>query len=170
VRVRLLALGETPLRLSETLLAVLPEPFTGGETAALAVGLDRCLDHDRVQVNAACLLDQIPVPEPGWVAIGLTGTDLFMPALTYVFGLSHLGARRGVVSFFRLRPEETGKAATALLRRRLATEVAHELGHALGLVHCVVPECAMHRSMWVEGVDLKRAEYCPACLHTLSTL
>jgi predicted Zn-dependent protease len=31
-----------------------------------------------------------------------------------------------------------------------------------------VPDCAMHRSLWPEGVDLKRAEYCPACLAALT--
>ncbi|MFI5142457.1 MAG: hypothetical protein ACHQQS_13900 [Thermoanaerobaculales bacterium] len=168
MKVRLLALGEVPPHLLEAVLAALPHPFAGGEPAQLPVALDRCYDRARAQVDAACLIEQVPDPPPGWLAMGLTGVDLFMPALTYVFGISHLAGRRGIVSWFRLRPENTGEDAAALLLRRLVTEVVHELGHTVGLVHCPVPDCAMHRSLWPEGVDLKRPEYCPACLASLS--
>ena len=105
---------------------------------------------------------------PRYALLGLTGVDLFMPALTYVFGISHLGGRRGIVSWFRLHPDGKGPDAASVLVRRITTEVVHESGHAMGLVHCVVPDCAMHRSLWPEGVDLKRPDYCPACLATLN--
>jgi len=170
VRVRLLALGEVPPRLAEAVLGRLPPPYLGGEAGRLDVSLERCYDRQRAQVDAACLIEQVAAPEPGWVAMGLTGVDLFMPALTYVFGISAIGGRRGIVSWFRLRPEESGPAAGPVLARRVTTEVVHELGHAVGLVHCVVPDCAMHRSLWPEGVDLKRGEYCPTCLASLATL
>jgi archaemetzincin len=169
VRIRLLALGDVPPRLAEAVLASLPRPYSGGELGRLDASLDRCYDRQRAQVDAACLIEQVPDPEPGWLAMGLTGVDLFMPALTYVFGISHLGGRRGIVSWFRLRPEEEGPDAPVLFVRRITTEVVHELGHSLGLVHCVVQDCAMHRSLWAESVDLKRPEYCPACLATLTS-
>ncbi len=168
VRVRVLALGDVPPRLADAVLAGLPPPFEGGETGRLSPALERCYDRTRAQVDAACLIEQIPDPEPGWALLGLTGHDLFMPALTYVFGVSHLGGRRGIVSWFRLHPEETGPDAATILVRRITTEAVHELGHSLGLVHCVVPDCAMHRSLWPEGVDLKRPEYCPSCAATLA--
>ncbi|MBZ5587100.1 MAG: archaemetzincin [Acidobacteriia bacterium] len=169
MKTRLLALGDVPPRLAEAVLAGLPRPYTGGEVGRLEIALGRCYDRTRAQVDAACLIEQIPEPGPGWLLLGLTGVDLFMPALTYVFGISHLGGRRGIVSWFRLHPEETGPSAQTILIRRITTEVVHELGHSLGLVHCVVPECAMHRSLWPEGVDLKHPEYCPACLETLTS-
>jgi len=168
VRVRVLALGDVPPRLAEAVLTGLPPPYGGGEAARLDVAFDRCYERPRAQVDAACLIEQLPDPEPGWALLGLTGVDLFMPALTYVFGISHLGGRRGIVSWFRLHPEETGPDAAGTLIRRVTTEAVHELGHSLGLVHCVVPDCAMHRSMWPEGVDLKRPEYCPACTEALA--
>ena len=170
MNVRLLGLGELPPKLAEAVLAGLPRPFAGGEIGRLSVSIERCYDRTRAQVDASCLIEQIPDPEPGWSALGLTGVDLFMPALTYVFGISHLGGRRGIVSWFRLHPEEETADTQAHLTRRITTEVVHELGHGLGLVHCVVPDCAMHRSLWPEGVDLKRPEYCPACLATLAAL
>lgn len=169
VNIRVLALGDVPPRLAEAVLAGLPRPYAGGETGRLVVSLESCYDRTRAQVDAACLIEQIPAPESGWATVGLTGVDLFMPALTYVFGISHLGGRRGIVSWFRLHPEETGPGAASVLIRRMMTEVVHELGHGFGLVHCVVSDCAMHRSLWPEGVDLKRPEYCPACLSTLNS-
>jgi archaemetzincin len=170
VNVRLLGLGELPPKLAEAVLAGLPRPFAGGDTGRLSVSIERCYERTRAQVDAACLIEQLPDPGPGWSTLGLTGVDLFMPALTYVFGISHLGGRRGIVSWFRLHPEEETADTQAHLTRRITTEVVHELGHGLGLVHCVVPDCAMHRSLWPEGVDLKRPEYCPACLATLAAL
>jgi archaemetzincin len=167
VKVRLLALGEVPPRLAETVLAGLPRPFDGGEVARLSISLDTCYDRQRAQVDAGCVIEQVPSPESGWQVMGLTGVDLFMPALTYVFGISHLGGHRGIVSWFRLRPDRGVPDAPTLFARRIITEVVHELGHGAGLVHCVVPDCAMHRSLWPEAVDLKRPEYCPACLKTL---
>ncbi len=169
MKVRLLALGDVPPRLSEAVLAGLPRPYAGGEVGRLDVSLESCYDHQRAQVDAACLIEQVPEPAPGWLVMGLTGVDLFMPALTYVFGISHLGGRRGIVSWFRLRLERESPDNPALFVRRITTEVVHELGHGAGLVHCVVPDCPMHRSLWPEAVDLKRPEYCPACLATLTS-
>ncbi len=169
MRVRLLALGDVPPRLSEAVLAGLPRPFDGGHVGTLAASLERCYDRQRAQVDAACLIEQVPDPEPDWQVMALTGVDLFMPALTYVFGISHLGGRRGIVSWYRLRLEQDRADAVAPFVRRVTTEVVHELGHGAGLVHCVVPDCAMHRSLWPEAVDLKRPEYCPACLASLTS-
>jgi archaemetzincin len=163
VKVRLLALGDVPPGLSATVLAALPSPYSPGEHSSCPVDLAACYDRQRAQVDAACVLQGLPAPEDGWLTMGLTGVDLFMPALSYVFGLSHLGGRRGLVSWFRLRPDPGERDPAAVLVRRLTVEVVHELGHALGLVHCPVGECPMHRSLWPEGVDLKRPEYCPSC-------
>ena len=135
---------------------------------ALPASFEHCYDRTRAQVDASCLIEQVPEPEPGWSNLALTAADLFMPALTYVFGVSHLGGRRGIVSWFRLHPEEEGPDTRARFLRRITTEAVHELGHGMGLVHCVVPDCAMHRSLWPEGVDLKNPEYCPACLTSLA--
>ena len=129
MNVRLLGLGDVPPKLAEAVLAGLPRPFAGGGVGRLPVALEHCYDRTRAQVDAACLIEQIPEPEPGWSVVGLTGVDLFMPALTYVFGISHLGGRRGIVSWFRLRAEEDGAAAQARFTRRITVEAVHELGH-----------------------------------------
>ncbi len=167
VKVKLVVLGEAPPHLAATALASLPAPFHRGAIAHRPMPVERCLDRARGQADAARLLEAIEDPAVGWAVLGVTGHDLFLPALAYVFGLSALAQRRGVVSWARLRPEFEGPDSAHVLARRLTTEAVHELGHALGLVHCVVPDCAMHRSLWPEQVDLKQPRYCPACLASL---
>jgi archaemetzincin len=168
VKVWIMLVGDVPPRLAESVLAELPPPFDWGTVDPVILDLERCYDRQRAQFDAVRMLEQVPAPEQGWVNIAVTGTDLFLPALTYVFGLAELGGGRAVASFARLRAEEADANAAAVLHRRLAVEVVHELGHCLGLVHCPVPSCPMHRSMWPEQVDLKQIPYCPTCLTTIA--
>jgi archaemetzincin len=167
VNVRLIVLGESPPHLGATVAAALPRPFFGREATQGALPVSRCYDASRAQVDASLLLDELPDPRPGWVHIAITAADLFVPPLAYVFGLSALGAGKGVVSWARLRVGEWDESASAATTRRLVVETVHELGHTVGLIHCVVPDCAMHRSLWPEAVDLKQPAFCPACLDSL---
>ena len=45
----------------------------------------------------------------------------------------------------------------------LLKEALHELGHTYGLRHCPDYTCVMSSSNGVERIDLKSAEFCPAC-------
>jgi len=164
VNVRVWELGSFPPKLAATLLERLPPPFAGGEVAGERLPTGFAYDRTRAQFDAVRLLAEIPPAEPGWLHLAVTGADLFLPALTYVFGVSALGLGRSVVSVFRLQPEFDGPDAERLLHRRLLVEAVHELGHSMGLVHCPVSDCAMRRSAWVEAVDLKQPAYCAACL------
>jgi archaemetzincin len=169
VNVRLLVLGESPPRLADNVVAGLPSPVVSGEVVRGALPVDRCYDNQRAQFDASLVLDLLPESPAGWACIGITAADLFVHPLAYVFGLSSLGGRKGVVSWARLRPEQSIEELLDVTTRRLTVEVVHELGHAFGLIHCVVPDCAMHRSLWPEAVDLKRPEYCPSCLEGLQS-
>jgi len=96
--------------------------------------------------------------------LGLTGVDLFVPVLTFVYGEAQLDGRAAVVSLHRLRAETYGRPADAeLCHERLYKEAAHELGHVLGLLHCADPTCVMRASTFVEQVDAKSREFCDAC-------
>ena len=183
VRTRILEAG-APVGLGEAVLAGLPPPFQGGRVEQASLDLTPCRDALRDQVDASCLLQRLPAPQAGWVVLLLTGVDLFLPVLTYVFGASQLGAGKSVLSSARLHlagpdagaaPTPPGRAALGernllprLLVRRALVESLHELGHAMGLTHCVVPDCAMHRSLWPEAIDLKAAAYCPSCRAVLA--
>jgi archaemetzincin len=133
-------------------------------------GLERFRDRMRAQVDAVAALDTVATPEPGWANLALTPADLFVTAITYVFGLSHLGGRRCVLSWARLKLEPGEPSPEATLVRRLAVEMTHELGHSVGLVHCPRADCPMHRSLWPEAVDLKGTLFCEECRSHLKRL
>ena len=99
-----------------------------------------------------------------WRCLALTGVDLYIPILTFVFGEARLGPGAAVVSTHRLRQEFYGLPADDnILCQRLLRECAHELGHTLGLRHCDNYECAMAGSPGVEWIDLKTAHLCTPC-------
>ena len=164
MKVRLLHTGDVSPGHVRSAFSSLAPPLVPGETTAFRNSLAPSYDRSRAQYDAFRVLESVPAPEPDWLNLLLVGVDLFVPALTYVFGLSHLDGGRGVLSLARLRPPEESEISESILVHRLRVEVAHELGHAAGLVHCVVTDCAMHRSLWPESVDLKNPEFCASCL------
>lgn len=124
------------------------------------------LDPKRLQVESTALmhsvLERVPAEAPRVLA--LTDADLFIPALTFVFGRAQLGGRLALVSLARLRPEFHGQPANAaLLALRARKEVLHELGHLLGLAHCERSTCALAFSVNVAGIDAKHDALCPRC-------
>jgi len=100
--------------------------------------------------------------------VELFNVDLFIPILTFIFGQAYLGGRIAIASKFRLRNEHYGmKPNELLLLDRFIKEVIHELGHALGLIHCPNPECVMRSSTYVEDIDQKRQSFCNNCMKLL---
>jgi archaemetzincin len=109
-------------------------------------------------------------PGPTWKVLGVTEMDLYIPVLTFVFGEAQLADGGAVVSTHRLRQEFYGLPHDPeLLRERLLKESLHELGHTYGLRHCADYTCVMSASNGVERIDLKRAEFCPACAQLMPT-
>ena len=99
-----------------------------------------------------------------WRVLGVTDVDLYVPILTFVFGEAQLSDTGALVSTHRLHPEFYGMPKDPeLLRARLLKEALHELGHTFGLQHCSDYLCVMSSSHSVERIDLKRADFCPAC-------
>jgi archaemetzincin len=124
------------------------------------------LDADRGQYNSTRFLARLlsGLDEGVSKVLGVTSVDLFVPVLTFVFGEAQLDGKAAVVSTHRLRNEAYGLPADGrILMDRLDKEAVHELGHTYGLVHCVTSTCVMRSSTYVEEIDLKSAEFCPAC-------
>ena len=115
-------------------------------------------DARRRQHRSAPLLEWLAAAVPEGRVLGMTDVDLFIPVLTFVFGEAQLGGRAALVSTARLREGDA-----RLLTERLAKEAVHELGHALGLVHCPDAACAMSRSATLRDVDRKGNLLCRDC-------
>jgi archaemetzincin len=108
------------------------------------------------------LLDRLPADARKLLAV--TGCDLFIPVLTFVFGQAQLGGRVGVVSLARLRQEFYGLPADPpIFLERAAKEALHETGHLFHLVHCADAGCAMSLSTGVRHIDRKQAAFCGPC-------
>jgi archaemetzincin len=100
--------------------------------------------------------------------VGITECDLFIPALTFVFGQAQLDGRVAVVSFARLHQRMYGLPEDReLFRLRLRKEVIHEVGHTLGLIHCGELTCAMRLSTSIIQVDMKQDRLCEVCGHSV---
>lgn len=94
----------------------------------------------------------------------LTSLDLYVPALTYIFGEAQLGGKHSIVSACRLHEEfYSGMSNESLLIERTIKEALHELGHNFGLKHCDDWDCVMHSSPGIEEVDIKGKFFCREC-------
>ena len=98
----------------------------------------------------------------------LTELDLYIPALTFIFGEAQYKGRYSIISACRLHEEfYTGITNEKLLNERIIKEILHELGHNFGLNHCIDWDCVMHSSNSVEEVDIKGNFYCKSCIEEL---
>lgn len=127
---------------------------------------DFSFDRSREQYSSIAVLEMLAAACPADAAklLAVTGRDLFIPVLTFVFGQAQLGGRIGVVSLARLRQEFYGLPHNReILLSRAGKEALHEAGHLFGLVHCAERTCAMSLSTGVRQIDLKNAAYCAPC-------
>jgi len=100
--------------------------------------------------------------------LGVTGVDLFVPILRYVFGLAEVEGCRAIISTHRLRPEFYEEPPNPqLLLERVEKTAFHELGHTFGITHCRDRHCVMFSSVQIENTDAKGADFCGSCLTLL---
>lgn len=123
-----------------------------------------------LQWNAATVLNSVLMPRlPADAALylGVTGEDLWVGELNFVFGIGSFDARCGVFSFGRLDAPHTktqsNVQADALFTRRACQLLAHESGHLLGLEHCVLYKCVMNGGNSLGDFDATPLEVCPVC-------
>jgi archaemetzincin len=132
--------------------------------------VDLAYDPSRDQYNSRRLLEMLHTLRPPEAdrILGVTGLDLFIPVLTFVFGEAQLQGPASVVSYFRLDNRYYGLPEDPqLLQDRLVKEAVHELGHTFGLLHCPDTRCVMRSSTYVEQIDLKDSQFCMDCGETL---
>jgi archaemetzincin len=123
-------------------------------------------DASRNQYYSSLLLAALlaTFPRHRGKILAVTGSDLFIPVLTYVFGEAQLDGIAALVSSFRFDERFYGMPENkALFEKRLIKEAVHELGHTFGLVHCRRFDCVMHSSTAVEEIDVKSENFCAEC-------
>lgn len=134
-----------------------------------ATAPDHAYDAKRKQYLATVILNDLTMnfgDKGSGGLLGITGHDLYVPGLNFVFGLS--GKTGALVSIFRLKPEFYALPPNrALFMRRVLTEAVHELGHTYGLGHCSDPACVMFFSNSIADTDVKGPGYCFRCLGRL---
>jgi archaemetzincin len=102
--------------------------------------------------------------------LGVTGLDLYVPVLTFVFGEAQAPGHCAVISAHRLREEFYGlPPRPRLLLERLTKAALHELGHTFGLQHCPDWQCVMASTDAVERLDLKATAFCRGCRRLLAS-
>jgi archaemetzincin len=137
-------------------------------TEILQVRLDPDFAYhaERQQYHSSEILQAMQryVGPDSWRVLGVTGVDLYIPILTFVFGEAQMGGPCGLVSARRLQQEFYGLPPDQeIAQQRLLKEAVHELGHTLDLTHCDDYQCAMAPSHAVEWIDLKDSTLCGAC-------
>jgi len=128
--------------------------------------VDFAYDPGRGQYASIAVLEMLTrvCPPDGLKLLAVTGRDLYIPVLTFVFGQAQLDGRVAAVSLARLQQQFYGLPPNQeILVERACKEALHETGHTFGLVHCSDGKCAMALSTNVRQIDLKRNEFCAAC-------
>jgi archaemetzincin len=166
--IRLVRIGDgVPLEVRDRLGMALARTFGFScQTVGESVDPGTAFDANRNQYHSTALLRQLAsfTDNDGARVLGITGVDLYVPVLTFVFGEAELPGHCAIVSCHRLRDEFYGLPSRPdLFEERLVKEALHELGHTFGLRHCASWGCVMASTHSVERLDLKTAEFCPEC-------
>ena len=166
---QLLPIGELDHRLLTHLGPALANIFqVPCEVTTVRLDPEFAYHGERQQYHSSEILAAMQqyVAHDTWRMLGITGVDLYIPILTFVFGEAQIGGPCGLVSSHRLRQEFYGLPPnTDVLQQRILKEAVHEIGHTLALTHCDDYQCAMAPSHAVEWIDLKERLLCDAC-HT----
>ncbi len=150
------------------------------------------LEKARTYVGAffrcdAVLADALPLPESSWLAerrqrdgdgllrtlenrlpggavayVGLCDEDLTAGELNFVYGVASPARRTGVWSLHRLGGGGVEDDGDLLLRRTLKV-MTHEIGHLLGMEHCLRGLCLMNGSNHAGEMDRTPLHLCPEC-------
>ena len=124
----------------------------------------------RRQYDAAKIIDilsknkEAVFIEKGMPSLGITEDDIYYNGLNFVFGIEEPQTSCLLVSIARLKPEFYKEHPNNMvLRDRAVKEVIHEIGHHIGLDHCIHPFCVMSFSPSARDVDAKQKDFCKGC-------
>jgi archaemetzincin len=166
-RIRLLPVGKVDSALLHKLRSGISRDFKiRCELAPFELDPVLAYHAERQQFHSSEILESMQtIPRPkDCHLLGVTGVDLYVPILKYVFGEAQLGGPCAVVSFHRLGQEFYGlERDDALLGERLLKECIHEIGHTFDLRHCQDYRCAMASAHAAECIELRGNSLCESC-------
>lgn len=120
----------------------------------------------RNQYNAAAIIKRLStVRENGAPYIlAVTDFDIFEPDLPFVYGEANREAKGAVISVHRIRGDAT------LMKKRVCTEVVHQVGHMIGLSLCEDTRCAMFSASNSPDTERRNLNLCANCKNEFAKL
>jgi archaemetzincin len=120
------------------------------------------------QVETRFVLESLLLPSQpadAFLYVALSTLDLYpRDDWNFVFGQARPADGVGVWSIARFGdPDESASSERAVLSRTLRT-ASHEIGHLLGLSHCIAYRCLMNGSNSLDELDARPLELCPICM------
>jgi archaemetzincin len=143
----------------DTTATVIKEPLSVPQSA---------FDKKRNQYNSTLILNEVRVyaaKNPSFHRVlAVVDVDIFTSGLNYVFGEAYTLGNAALISLWRLKPAfYKDKPDMALYVLRVLKEATHELGHTLGVKHCMRSLCVMHFSNSIFETDKKQSLLCDEC-------
>ena len=125
-------------------------------------------DKKRNQYNSNIILNEIKIYASKNAdfhrVLGIVNADIFISGLNYVFGEAFTPGNASLISLWRLKPEfYKDKPNIGLYGLRMLKEAIHEVGHTLGVRHCIHSSCVMHFSNSIFDTDKKQNLLCDEC-------